>query len=1428
MDLLVSPILLTPITARRFNDRGVSLRATGVTATVAVVAWWMALLMTATVLPTARSLTAPQDLAALVEVWRGVYSSSGGSAGVRAWHPSMDPCSELAPFPLHCMPTVSAQADQRIVSLTLAGQALRGTLSAAVGNLSNLADFTLNDTRVGGTLPQFRSSTLVDLSILNSPVGGPIPSLLATAPTLTSLAISGTRVNGSIPEELVSATSTLQSLNLSSNSLAGSLPSSLSGLTSLTTLDLAGNTLSGPLPSQLIRSGLSLRLSPGNTDLCIPPAAATPTAPTLLPNTSICPASPPPAAAAPLPPPASNLPPAAVAVIAAGGAALVAVLLGAVLWRVVGWGEGKRKGEEGLIEGAEAVPRAREVADGLTEFQLWELQEATENFHFSRLIGRGGFGHVYRGTLSDGYEVAVKMLVATPGGGQGEAEYRIEIEVIGHVHHRNLVQLVGFCCEGDSRLLAYEFVSGGSLSSRLREKTNPMTWEHRVRVAVGSAKGLAYLHEQCEPRIIHRDVKPANILLDATGEAKIADFGLAKVMPQGVNDMTTRVLGTWGYVAPEYVGSERVGVAADVFSFGVVLLELLSGQSPHNTEDLLERAEACLSEGALDTFADPALLASGLDEQQFLRVLRIALLCLEYNPDQRPPMASVVRFLTSLHAPLPDENSPLEPILEGLGDGPGGGGGGGGGYSESSDTSGGLEDGCMVEGLGEGGSWLIGGGGGGKEKGDGEDEFALGDGGGGAMGDDVEVVVDDIDDGHEGDARGSHVEGQGTLALNMVPYHQPFDISRIDFSLPISCPNPLTVDAVARSLGCTLPPIRSTLHPAAPSRSLLHSHVASRHFTHHPHRRHQQHQPAESATAAGMRGRSLAYLRASLNRKRGGASAISSISSRAASSAVDRAPANALAASAASVASSDAIFDPITPSPAAIHPPATSAAAAATAAASHVPSVAAVARSLLLPALSPAPSPREAAPLAASQLGARYSHSMIRRESVSSCTPYSALRLRSPFHSLAAGGICSSISAGDGSISSDSSSNDSTASSSTGNSSGGSSSCGSSGYIPLEDSAGAEGEGTAQVVAEALDPPAAAEGSLGEEFSARAEGTGNAQVPAEGGEGGTVEAGGGSSGGGGTNAEMPGLQTPLEQLWQHIKELPDSNHAMPVVRAWESNGNTVDMRLATQLIKKLKNHRRPKQAAEVAEWFVQQPGFPKLEADYQLALSAVIRARNVAAAQALFLSFPQPFRTEKVYQPVFGHVARRGRFMSVESQVDWLRQQGVQEGIPSFNARLQALLAGRRRAGVVVGIGAIVDEMRSKGFTPITITFNIILAGLGRAGQLKEMEHYLGQMENYNLTPDLATMNALISAYVTHGEPEKALEWERSLKTSGAGPDRGTYAAMLKAYGQSRQVDKLEATWSELLASNVPMTRMLHKARIEGYGLAGDVSKAEQ
>ncbi|CAI5945670.1 unnamed protein product [Closterium sp. NIES-64] len=576
---LLSPILLTPITARRFNNREVSAAAAGVVAW-----WWVSLLATAAVLPTARSVTAPQDLAALVAVWRGVYSSSGGSADVRAWRPSVDPCNERAPFPLQCIPTMSAQPNQRIISLTLAGQALRGTLSAAVGNLSDLADFTLSNTRVGGTLPQFRSSTLVDLSILNSPVQGTIPSLFATSPSLATLTISGTRVNGSIPEELFSATSTLQSLNLSNNSLAGPLPSSLSGLTLLTTLDLAGNALSGPLPSQLVRSGLSLRLSPGNADLCIPSAAAaaaaaatTPTTTTLLPNTSICPASPPPPAAAPLPPPASTLPPAAVAVIAAGGAALVAVLLGAVLWRVVGKGNGKGTGEEGLIEGAEAVPRAREVADGLTEFQLWELQEATENFHFSRLIGRGGFGHVYRGTLSDGYEVAVKMLHATPGGGQGEAEYRIEIEVIGHVHHRNtyevavkmlhatpgggqreaeyrieievighvhhrnLVQLVGFCCEGDSRLLAYEFVSGGSLSSRLRDKNNPMTWEHRVRVAVGSAKGLAYLHEQCEPRIIHRDVKPANILLDAAGEAKIADFGLAKVMPQGVNDMTTRV-----------------------------------------------------------------------------------------------------------------------------------------------------------------------------------------------------------------------------------------------------------------------------------------------------------------------------------------------------------------------------------------------------------------------------------------------------------------------------------------------------------------------------------------------------------------------------------------------------------------------------------------------------------------------------------------------------------------------------------------------------------------------------------------------------------------------------------------------------------------------------------------------------------------------
>ncbi|GJP30410.1 hypothetical protein CLOM_g1084 [Closterium sp. NIES-68] len=587
-----------------------------------------------------------------------------------------------------------------------------------------------------------------------------------------------------------------------------------------------------------------------------------------------------------------------------------------------------------------------------------------------------------------------------------------------------------------------------------------------------------------------------------------------------------------------------------------------------------------------------------------------------------------------------------------------------------------------------------------------------------------------------------------------------------------------------------------------------------------------------------MRGRSLAYLRASLNRKRAepdalarladltvtvgsapsighqarGVSAISSISSRVA-------PADALTASAASAASRDASFDPIA-APSAIH--------AATTAARHAPSVVALARPFLHPTLSPPTPAREVQTFSASQLAARYCHNQagdqhhlasalvpasltrgIRRDSVSSYTPHNMLRLRSPFHSLASGRISASAS----------STSDSGSSSDGGSSSGSTagSSSGSSSSAAVADSEGVEREEPAHV---------APEGSLGGESPATAESSEDAQVAGEGGEGGLGGAEGitGGEGRGGNAA----LQTPLEQLWEHVRQLPDSNHVMPVVKAWESNGNTVDKRLTTQLIKKLKNQRRPRQAAEVAEWFVQQPGFPRLEADYQLVLSAVIRARNVAAAQAMFLSLPEEFRTEKVYQPVFGHVARRGRFMSVASQVEWLRQQGVVEGIPSFNARLQALLAGRRRGAVVAGIGAIMEEMRSKGFAPTTITFNIILAGFGRAGQLKEMEEYLGQMENFNLTPDLATINALISAYVSHGEPEKALEWERRLKTSGAGPDRGTYAAMLRAYGQSGQVDKLEATWNELIGSTVPLTRVLHKARIEGYGMAGDVAMAEK
>ncbi|KAL8112104.1 hypothetical protein AgCh_019708 [Apium graveolens] len=237
-------------------------------------------------------------------------------------------------------------------------------------------------------------------------------------------------------------------------------------------------------------------------------------------------------------------------------------------------------GESGSGSGFASLPRE---PGGLGNSRSWftyeELSNATNGFSEQNLLGEGGFGCVYKGYLPDGREIAVKQLKI--GGGQGEREFKAEVETISRVHHRHLVSLVGYCISENQRMLVYDYVPNNNLYFHLHGEGMPvMEWETRVKVAIGAARGIAYLHEDCHPRIIHRDIKSSNILLDNNFEARVSDFGLAKLALDANTHITTRVMGTFGYMAPEYAASGKLTEKSDVYSYGVVLLELITGRKP--------------------------------------------------------------------------------------------------------------------------------------------------------------------------------------------------------------------------------------------------------------------------------------------------------------------------------------------------------------------------------------------------------------------------------------------------------------------------------------------------------------------------------------------------------------------------------------------------------------------------------------------------------------------------------------------------------------------------------------------------------------------------------------------------------------------------------------------------------------------------------
>ncbi|XP_042063754.1 proline-rich receptor-like protein kinase PERK3 [Salvia splendens] len=284
-----------------------------------------------------------------------------------------------------------------------------------------------------------------------------------------------------------------------------------------------------------------------------------------------------------------------------------------------------------------------------------ELKEATNNFETTNILGEGGFGRVFKGVLSDGTAVAIKRL--SSGGQQGDKEFLVEVEMLSRLHHRNLVKLVGYYNNRDSsqNLLCYELVPNGSLEAWLHGPLGlncPLDWDTRMKIALDAARGLAYLHEDSQPCVIHRDFKASNILLENNFLAKVSDFGLAKQAPEGrANYLSTRVMGTFGYVAPEYAMTGHLLVKSDVYSYGVVLLELLTGRKPvdmsqpSGQENLVTWARPILREkDRLEELADPRLSGKYPKEDLF-RVCTIAAACVAPDASQRPTMGEVVQSL---------------------------------------------------------------------------------------------------------------------------------------------------------------------------------------------------------------------------------------------------------------------------------------------------------------------------------------------------------------------------------------------------------------------------------------------------------------------------------------------------------------------------------------------------------------------------------------------------------------------------------------------------------------------------------------------------------------------------------------------------------------------------------------------------------------
>ncbi|KAG6697115.1 hypothetical protein I3843_09G176600 [Carya illinoinensis] len=455
---------------------------------------------------------------------------------------------------------------------------------------------------------------ITKISLSRKNLTGSISSDLTKLTGLVELWLDGNLLTGPIPD--FSGCTDLKIIHLENNQLTGGLPSSLISLPNLRELYVQDNMLSGTIPSGLLNKDLVFNYT-GNINLQ-----------------------------------KGNKKGSHITIIIGSSVGAAVLLIGTIV-SCLFMSKGKKKySERDQLEHALPVGRLVSKTDAPTEaaqcFTFCEIEDATRKFE--KKIGSGGFGVVFYGKMKDGKEIAVKVLSSNSY--QGKREFSNEVTLLSRIHHRNLVQFLGYCQEGDRCMLVYEFMHNGTLKEHLY---GPLTHEHsipwikRLEVAEDAAKGIEYLHTGCVPAIIHRDLKSSNILLDKHMKAKVSDFGLSKLAVDGASHVSSIVRGTVGYLDPEYYISQQLTDKSDIYSFGVILLELISGQEAISNEsfgincrNIVQWAKLHIESGDIQGIIDPSLNHE-FDIQSMWKIAEKALMCVQPHGHMRPSISEVLK-----------------------------------------------------------------------------------------------------------------------------------------------------------------------------------------------------------------------------------------------------------------------------------------------------------------------------------------------------------------------------------------------------------------------------------------------------------------------------------------------------------------------------------------------------------------------------------------------------------------------------------------------------------------------------------------------------------------------------------------------------------------------------------------------------------------